>query len=211
MASLFERVGEPRARAYRCSVHLLVDRAGIPDALEPFALVCPDTRHPERAFLLRTEPVDERRTLVSATTLIDEHVVDTTSSRLRFVRDDATEVVRSVMPFVDEHVLWIDSSHDGLPPETRHARTDVHVDEPTARGPSTMRPVFEYPTRRSFGVCALPTRTPVQGVFLCNDQVAPGLGFEGAFLAATTASRNVASHYRSRDWLRRGPWARRSV
>jgi len=211
MAALFERVGEPRARAYKCSVHVLVERAGVPEALEPTALVCPDPRHPERAFLIRNEPVDGNRHLLSTTTLVDEHRVDSTSSQLHFVREEAMEVVRSIVPFVDEHTVWIDSSHDGLAPESVRGESDPNVDGPRSRGPSTMRPLFEYPTRRALGVCALPTRTPVQGVFLCNDQVCPGLGFEGAFLTATTASRHVASHYRSRDWLRRGPWARRGV
>ena len=121
------------------------------------------------------------------------------------------EVIRTYIPFVDEHAIWIDSSHDGMPPQPLRVQTDVSLDEPWARGPSTMRPVYEYPTRRALGVCALPTRTPVQGVFLCNDQVSPGLGFEGAFLTAATTTRHVASLYRSRDWLRRGPWARPGV
>jgi hypothetical protein len=74
-----------------------------------------------------------------------------------------------------------------------------------------MRAIYEYPTRRALGVCALPTRTPVRGLLLCSEQVAPGLGFEGSFLAATSVARIVASQYRKQDWLRRGPWARRSV
>jgi hypothetical protein len=211
MSALFERVGEPRARAYRCSVHLLVERTGVPDALEPLSLACPDPRHPERAFLIRNEELPSNLSLITATTLIGEHRIDTTSSQLRFVRDDAMEVIRSIMPFVDEHARWIDSSHDGLPPESLSDSGEVAVDEPGARGPSTMRALYEYPTTRALGVCALPTRTPVQGVFLCNDQVSPGLGFEGAFLTASTTTRHVAAQYRSRDWLRRGPWARRSV
>lgn len=211
MTALFERVGEPRARAYRCSVHVLVSQSGVPDALGPFALACPDSRHPERAFLLRNEPLDEQYALLSTTTLIDEHRVDTASSQLRFIREDAMEAIRSLAPFVDEHVLWIDSSHDGLPPESRAGPEAIAVDEASVRGPKTMRAVYEYPTRRALGVCALPTRTPVQGIYLSNDQVTPGLGFEGAFLTANTTARHVASHYRSREWLRRGPWARRSV
>ena len=74
-----------------------------------------------------------------------------------------------------------------------------------------MGAVYESPTRRALGVCALPTRTPVRGVFLCNEQVAPGLGFEGSFLTATSVAKIIGSQYRRQDWLRRGPWARRSV
>jgi len=52
-----------------------------------------------------------------------------------------------------------------------------------------MPAVYEYPTRRALGVCALPTRTPLRGIFLYNDQVVPSLGFEGAVLAATSTAR----------------------
>lgn len=211
VSSMFERVGEPRARAYRCAVLVLVDRKGVPDALGPLALVCPDEAAPERAFWLRSRAVDDERVLFTAGTLIDEHLIDTASSPLRFVREEAMEALRSVVPFLDDHAIWIDSPHDGLPPRTLRGDCELDCSEPWARGPYTMRATYEYPTRRALGVCALPTRTPVRGLFLCNEQVAPGLGFEGSFLAATSVARIIASQYRRQDWLRRGPWARRSL
>ena len=211
MTSMFERVGEPRARAYHCSVLVLVNRKGVPDALGSLALVCPDEAAPDRAFWLRSQAIGEERILFTAGTLIDEHLVDTASSPLRFVRGEAVDALRSVVPFLDDHAIWIDSPHDGLPPQALRGGKELACSEPWARGPYTMRAVYEYPTRRALGVCALPTRTPVRGLFLCNGQVAPGLGFEGSFLAATSVARIIASQYRRQDWLRRGPWARRSV
>lgn len=211
ITTMFERVGEPRARAYRCSVLVLADSKGVPDALGPLALVCPDEAASERAYWLRSRAIDEDRTLFTTATLIDEHLIDTASSPLRFVRDDAMDALRRVVPFLDDHAIWIDSPHDGLPPRTLRGDADLVCSEPWARGPYTMRATYEYPTRRALGVCALPTRTPVRGLFLCNEQVAPGLGFEGSFLAATSVARIIASQYRRQDWLRRGPWARRSV
>jgi hypothetical protein len=211
MTPMFERVGEPRARAYRCSVLVLVDTEVVPDALGALALVCPDETNPERAFWLRRRAVDDRRTLFVASTLIDEHLIDTGSSPLRFAREEALDALRSVVPFLDDHAIWIDSPHDGLPPRSLRGNETPACSDPWARGPYTMRAVYEYPTRRALGVCALPTRTPVRGLYLCNAQVAPGLGFEGAFLAATSVARLISSRYRRQDWLRRGPWARRSV
>jgi hypothetical protein len=211
MSSVFERVGEPRTRAYRCSVHVLVDDACLPEALGPLSLLCTDTLSHERAFLVRRRSVNERQTLLSANTLLDERLIDTSSSPLHFVREDAMEALRTIVPFLDEHAIWIDSPHDGLPPAPIRRASVLACSEPWARGPDTMRAVYEYPTRRALGVCALPTRTPVHGLFVCNDQIAPGLGFEGSFLAATSVARLVASQYRRQDWLRRGPSARRSV
>jgi hypothetical protein len=211
MTAMFERVGEPRSRAYRSSVHVVVDKRAIPAALQPLALVCTSATTHEKAFLVRTRNVDEDRVLLTANRLIEEHLIDTGSSPLRFVREEALDAIRGVVPFFDEHAIWIDSPHDGLPPQTLRGDTELPCSDPWTRGPSTMRPVYEYPTRRALGVCALPTRTPVRGVFLCNEQVAPGLGFEGSFLTAASVAKIIGSQYRSQDWLRRGPWARRSV
>jgi hypothetical protein len=211
MTAMFERVGEPRSRAYRSSVHLLLDKRGVPDALEPLALLCTSAGAQEKALLIRSRDVGEDRVLLTANRLIEEHLVDTGSSPLRFIREEALDAIRSVVPFLDDHAVWIDSPHDGLPPQALRGEPELSCSDPWTRGPYTMRAIYEYPTRRALGVCALPTRTPVRGVFLCNEQVAPGLGFEGAFLTATSVAKIIGSAYRKQDWLRRGPWARRSV
>jgi hypothetical protein len=174
-------------------------------------LLCTKAANAESALWIRSRRVDDQRALLSATRLIEEHLIDTASSPLRFVRADALEALRTIIPFLDDHVIWVDSPHDGLPPQSLRDDTELVSSDPWTRGPHTMKAIYEYPTRRALGVCALPTRTPVRGVFLCNDQVAPGLGFEGSFLAATSVARIVSSQYRKRAWLRRGPWGRRGV
>lgn len=211
MTAMFERVGEPRSRAYRSSVHVLCDKRGIPSALEPLALLCTSETNHEKAFLVRSRDVDDQRVLLTAGRLIEEHLIDAGSSPLRFVRAEALDAIRSVVPFFDDHAIWVDCPHDGLPPQAFRNDTELPCSDPWTRGPYTMKAVYEYPTRRALGVCALPIRTPVRGVFLCNEQVAPGLGFEGSFLTATSVARIIGSQYRKQDWLRRGPWARRSV
>ena len=77
MAALFERVGEPRSRAYRCSVHVLVNRKVIPRAMKPSALVLPEAASPDRALWLRIGDVDVDRALLTTTALVDEHLIDT--------------------------------------------------------------------------------------------------------------------------------------
>lgn len=208
LVPLFERVGEPRARAYRCSVHFLVRRSGIPEALGPSSLFQSPTLGP---WLFLTRPVEDDLVLLTANRLIPDHVVDTGSSPLRFLRKEASEALHSVAPFHDRHVVWVDSPHDGLPPVAPGRGADPRCSEPWSRGPRTMRALFEYPTRRALGVCALPTRLPLRGVTLCSEQVAPGLGLEGSFLAAASAARTVGSLSGNRDWLRRSRWARPSV
>ncbi len=209
MAPLFERVGEPRSRGYRCAVHVCVRRCVIPAPLGPSALLCTSNTDPEKAFWLQLRTVDDDRGLLTLHRLVEEHLIDTGSSPLRFVRPEALHALRSVIPFLDEHALWIDSPHDGLPPSALQDGVDLTSSHPWARGPSTMRPVYDYPTRRALGVCGLPTRTPIRGVYLCNEQVSPGLGFEGSFLVANSVARIIRSRYRRQEWLRRGRWTRR--
>jgi hypothetical protein len=209
MAPMFERVGEPRSRSYRCAVHVCVRREVIPERLGSLALLCTSNTDPARAFWLEARTIDGDRTLLTVHRMIDEDLIDTGSSPLHFVRTEALNALRGIIPFFDEHALWIDSPHDGLPPSPLADGVDLTCSDPWTRGPSTMRAIYEYPTRRALGVCALPTRTPVRGIFLCNQQVSPGLGFEGSFLVANSVARIIGSQYRRKDWLRRAPWARR--
>ncbi len=209
--AIFERVGEPRSRKYRCAVHVCVRRSVIPEPLGSAALVCTNGTDPAGASWMQRRNIDDERVLLTVHRLIDEHLVDTGSSPLRFVRPDALQALRAIVPFFDEHALWIDSPHDGLAPDALAGGTVApETSSPWARGPSTMQVVYDYPTRRALGVCALPTRTSVRGVSLCNEQVSPGLGFEGAFLAASSVARIIRSQYRRPDWLRRSAWSARS-
>ena len=209
LGPLFERVGEPRTRGYRCSVHALVARAGIPDALAPLGLV--QGARDDLFFLLECRASNDQEVLVTITRLVEEHLVDTGSSPLAFVREEALAALRSVIPFIDDHLVWLDSPHDGIGPTNWRGPTELPCSDPWSRGPHTMLPVYEYPTTRALGVCALPTRSPVPGILIGNAQVAPGMGFEGAFLVAATIARTIGASYRRQDWLRRGPWGRRSV
>jgi len=190
-------------------VHACVRREVMPERLGPLALLCASNSDPARAFWLQARTVDADRALLTVHRLIDEDLIDTGSSPLHFVRGEALQALRRIIPFFDEHALWIDSPHDGLPPSPLVDGVDLTCSDPWTRGPSTMRAIYEYPTRRALGVCALPTRTPVRGVFLCNEQVAPGLGFEGCFLVANSVARIIGSQYRRQGWLRRTSWTRR--
>ena len=87
-------------------------------------------------------------------------------------------------------------------------RRTIPPDEPWARGPATMDAIHGYPVRGALGVCAMPTRTPIRRLFLCNEQVVPGLGTEGTFLAAWTVARLITKADRKKEWMRRGLWTK---
>ena len=66
--------------------------------------------------------------------------------------------------------------------------------------------VYAFPVTSALGLCAMPVRTPIRQLLLCNGQVIPGLGLEGLFLAACSAARLVSRSDRSKEWMRRGLW-----
>ena len=71
-----------------------------------------------------------------------------------------------------------------------------------------MRPVYGYPVTTSLGVCSLPVRAPIKRLVICNDQVVPGLGLEGRFLAAWSAARVISRSDKKKEWMRRGRWGK---
>jgi hypothetical protein len=58
------------------------------------------------------------------------------------------------------------------------------------------------------GLCALPIRTPIKRLLLCNSQVVPGLGSEGQLMAACSVARVITWADRGRSWMRRRLWAK---
>ncbi|HJK90018.1 MAG TPA: hypothetical protein RMH26_04700, partial [Polyangiaceae bacterium LLY-WYZ-15_(1-7)] len=84
----------------------------------------------------------------------------------------------------------------------------VPPEEPWSRGPQSMPVVHGYPVRGPLGVCGLPVRTPIKRLLLCNEQIVPGLGDEGSFLAAWSAARVVTRSDRKKEWMRRGLWTK---
>jgi phytoene dehydrogenase-like protein len=102
--------------------------------------------------------------------------------------------------------VLVDSPHDGLAPEGLDAELDATV--LARRGPSTMPAVYSYPVLSTLDACALPIRTPIKHLLLCSGQVVPGLGSEGALLAACSAARVVTTADRSTSWMRRRLWTK---
>ena len=68
--------------------------------------------------------------------------------------------------------------------------------------------VYAFPVTTALSVCAMPVKTPLRGLLLCSQQVAPGLGLEGQLLAAASAAHVVRRSDRAREWLRRRLWTK---
>ncbi len=208
----FERVGEPITRGYRYTLNVVVDAAGIPEgmATDVFALRDPG-RAPvgENLIHVETHPADEHgQRLLCIETLLPRRGVEDTPGYIEGARERVLTALGDLIPFIDRHIRIIDSPHDGRDIQNIRERTLTAAPEPWLRGPQTMVQVHGFPVRSTFGVCAMPVRTPIRRLLLCNDQVVPGLGVEGAFLAAWSAARVVTRSDRRKEWMRRGLWTK---
>ena len=208
--AMLEEVGKPEPRYLRYSLNAVVDRAALPEAMGRNVLLLSDPRcpHGEGALWVETDACsDSDRAVVTAEALVPALPTGELLHYLSDMRERVYANLLSLMPFIEGRTQLVDSPHDGRP--VQHPREDRESDPPEAwsRGPTTMPIVYTYPRRGVHGCTALPARTPVKRLLLCNEQVVPGLGYEGAFLAAWSAARIVTKAL-EREWMNRGRWTK---
>jgi hypothetical protein len=205
---LFERVGEPQPRQYRYTLNVVLRKRGLPPALGSSLYLLSDKPHESPATPLHVcaQRLDTEYALLSVEALLSARRVEDDSSYVPSARGKIMAVLRELLPFLEEHLVLIDSPHDNRPPEGAFAKLDNA--SLAKRGPSTMRAVYSYPVVSGLGLCALPLRTPIKHLLFCNAQVIPGLGSEGLLLAACSAARIVTWADRNRSWMRRRLWTK---
>jgi hypothetical protein len=104
--------------------------------------------------------------------------------------DDVTSEVRrrlgGVVPFMDEFVAEERGPLDGI--------GSGHGDEePREALAGSLAPVYSTAAPGPWGACGLGYSTRVRNLVVCSDQVLPGLGTEGLWLAAWGAAGLVSS------------------
>ena len=207
LESLFERVGEPMVRYYRYTLNVVLKRAGMPPGLgRNLYFASGPGASGSQELHITSQNLDDARSLLCAQTLLPARKVEDDPEYMAKVRDTQLEALKELLPFLSEHLLLVDSPHDGRPPDGQH--TPLNPFARARRGPRSMRPLYSYPVQSHLGLCALPIRTPIKRLLLCNGQVLPGLGSEGQLLAACSAARVITWADRSRPWMRRPLWAK---
>jgi hypothetical protein len=204
--ALFDRIGEPQPRQYRYTLNVVLRRRGLPSALGASLYLVSGHGHDETPLHVHATRLDTEHALLSAEALLSARKVEEDSSYVPGMRAQIMAALRELLPFLDEHLVLVDSPHDGRPPEG----TSVKLDPETIarRGPNTMPTVYSYPVVGALGLCALPLRSPIKHLLFCNAQVVPGLGSEGLLLAAWGAARLVTWADRNRSWMRRRLWSK---
>lgn len=209
---LFERIGEPVVRYYRYTLNVVVRREGVPEGMSRDVFFARDPARllaDANALRIQVEPIDDERSLVCAEALLPRRGIEDVPEYSETVRERVVAALGELMPFFGgDHVDLIDSPHDGRGPQDLRAEMSLTPDEPWTRGPATMRAVYGFPVSTMAGLCALPVRTPIKRLLMCNEQMVPGLGMEGLLLAAWSAAKVVSRSDTKREWMRRGRWGK---
>ncbi len=120
--------------------------------------------------------------------------------------------LREHLPFIDDHVLVVDSPHDGLPLLDSSSGSPreidrVHVESATAGG-EPMSWLWSVEPSGYLDLAGEPIRGPIPGTYLVGPTVLPALGQEGQLIAAWGASRIVSRKDRNRQKMRRQMWTK---
>ena len=208
------------AEAGRFVVSLVVNTLGLPAPLSKEAFVVPserkrkDPRHPT-VHLQRFEAsaFSERQQAKEETLLVAEAILPTRGSlTLLEAREAVLGSLRDALPFLDEHLLLVDSAHDGLPlydyrSGTRREIDRVHLHGSTP-GAEAMERLWKVEPAGYLEVAGEPIRGPIPNTYLVGKTVLPGLGQEGELMAAFGAAKLITRKDGARQKMRRQMWSK---
>lgn len=200
------------ASAGRFVVSLVVRRRALPEPLgaeaflTPRAGAHPDPRRPAVHLQRHDGPNDE-------TTLVAETVLPLRGPlTVLEAREAVMATVREHLPFLDSHVLVVDSPHDGLPLLDKSRGTPREMDRihltGTSPGPEPMQWLWNVEPAGYLDLGGEPIRGPIPGTYLVGSTVLPALGQEGQLLAAWGAARIITHKDKGRQKMRRQMWTK---
>lgn len=195
---------------------LVVKKSGLPAPLGPEVLILPgDRQHrglfriPRAVHLQRCELAGfpDEILLVAEMLLPDSGPLSLTDAREAIVAAIAAE-----LPFVEEHLVLVDSVHDGLPVwiyqnGKRRLLDRLHV-KGALNGAEPMVRQIEVDPPGYLGLAGEPIRGPIEHTLLVGRSVLPGLGQEGQLLAAWGAARLITRTDRKKERMRRDMWSK---
>jgi phytoene dehydrogenase-like protein len=202
----------PRLRSPvgRFVVSLVARRAGVPPPLGAEALILDD--HADELGVIHLQRVEtDRETLLVAEALLSEDGVPLREARAWVLGRLCRE-----LPFLERHLLVVDSVHDGLPLwsyDERGRRTEV--ERAALSGASTraepMERQVEVDPPGWLGLGGEPLRGPIERTLLVGGSVLPALGQEGRLLAAASVARLITRRDRRRVRMRREMWTKMEI
>lgn len=201
-------------RRYVASV--LVRRAGVPRALGAEAILLPAAAATAPGYALHLQRVDTARSdevLLMAELLLPER----SRLALRDARQHVVDQLCRELPYLERHLILVDSVYDGLPvwryePDGGDEPRRVEVERSellgTHAGTEPMARQLEVDPPGYLGLAGEPLRGPIERCLLVGPSVLPGLGQEGRLLAACGATRLVTQSDKRKARMRREMWTK---
>lgn len=198
----------------------VVKRALLPESLprESFLLPPGSPRDPRKPIVHLTwseakalalgAPAHDDEVLLIAETLLPARGPLT----LLEARAAVVDTLRAALPFFEEHLVLLDSVHDGLPlldatGGTRREIDRIHV-EGVAAGAEPMQRQWTVDPPGYRHLAGEPLRGPIPGTYLVGSSVLPALGQEGELLAAWSVAHLVTKRDRARLNMRQKLWSK---
>jgi phytoene dehydrogenase-like protein len=127
-------------------------------------------------------------------------------------REAVLTSLREALPFLDEHLVCVDSPHDGLPlydyrGGSRREIERVHLTR-AASSPEPMERLYAVDRRGYLDISAEPLRGPIRGSYLVGKTVLPAFGQEGEVIAGASVARIITRKDRARQRMRHQMWSR---
>lgn len=207
----------------RFVVSLIVRREGVPQPLGKEVLVvsgASDKHQPDRVIHLQlAETAKPDELLLIAEMLRPAH--ERGAIPLQSARQHIVQQLCQELPFLERHLVIVDSVHDGLPlwryePDGSGAglrRRDIDRTELEGLG-SPFEPMaqqLEVDPPGYLGLAGEPIRGPIEHTLLVGPSVMPGLGQEGRLLAACGAARLVTKSDKRKARMRREMWTKMEI
>lgn len=116
------------------------------------------------------------------------------------------------LPFIERHLLVVDSAHDGLPLSDyttgqRREIERVHVTDTSPKA-EFMEHQWSVEPLGYMGLAGEPTRGPVPGTYLVGKTTLPALGQEGELLSAWSVAKMLTRRDSVRQRRRRQLWSK---
>lgn len=212
------------AEASRFVVSLVVRRALLQAPLGNIAFVLPrqQLRRDPRRPIVRLECLDPTRlpdpppSAADEMLLVAEAILPTRGAlTLLEAREAVLATLRDALPFLDEHLVCVDSPHDGLPlydfsTGSRREVDRVHLTG-ASPGAEPMERLWTVDPSGYLDLAGEPVRGPIPNTFLVGKTVLPALGQEGELMAALSAARIITRKDRARQRMRQKMWSRIDV
>jgi phytoene dehydrogenase-like protein len=196
----------------RYVVSLVVRREGIPAPLGREAFVFPVAgTFPHTIHLQRASGRGDEVLLVAEVLRSERDPLP-----LREARGWVVRQLCRCFPFLERHLVVVDSTHDGLPlwwydGEGRPREVDRTALGAAAARTESMDRQLEVDPPGYLGLGGEPLRGPIGRTLLAGASVLPGLGQEGQLLAASGAARVVTQSDRRKARMRREMWTKLEI